>query len=411
MALLLEKSVVYHPGRTGGHWVKAVLRRAGLVRWESARLHDSPEDLRHWPEGASRPWSIAFVGHPLSWVRSLWLHETHFGWTNDLLRPRDEFATFPEYLNYLIEAFPGGAVKRYFAPFIDNANLIGRFEELRAELLRVLQEAGESVPELLEGRFINRSPDDIVSACAKAPRATLERSLTNEADYYSRFGYDGLLEECLDENQECQRKWFPVLSFRGGAAPEDGKLAPDNTLVFSDGTLWPGQPEQRRWQLAIWDAMERSSRTEKGGFLELGCGDGFFVFLAEELGYGPCRGVNTYCRSTTRAAAARLGSKAQFIEAPMFARLGDGFRNMLNNTPWPHLLLLHAKQMLTEGGEIIIGSVIMSRTFLLNLVSQCGLAIDGICSEYDEIIDQQKRKLLEGFAKILHCPRRACCGG
>jgi hypothetical protein len=115
VALLLEKSVVYHPGRTGGHWVKAVLRRAGLVRWESARLHDSPEDLRHWPEGASRPWSIAFVRHPLSWVRSLWLHETHLGWTNDLLRPDDEFATFPEYLDYLIEAFPGGAVKRYFA--------------------------------------------------------------------------------------------------------------------------------------------------------------------------------------------------------------------------------------------------------------------------------------------------------
>lgn len=43
----------------------------------------------------------------------------------------------------------------------------------------------------------------------------LERFLTNEADYCSRFGYDGLLEECLDENQECQRKWFPVLSFRG----------------------------------------------------------------------------------------------------------------------------------------------------------------------------------------------------
>ncbi len=94
----------------------------------------------------------------------------------------------------------------------------------------------------------------------------------------------------------------------------------------------------------------------------------------------------------------------------MFARLGDGLartiliRNMLNNTLWSRLLLLHAKRMLTEGGEIIIGSVIMSRTILLNLVSQCGLAIGGICSEYDEIIDQQKKETLGRLARILHSP-------
>jgi hypothetical protein len=447
MALLLQESVVYHPGRTGGHWVKARLRQAGLVQGESAGLHDNPEDLRHWPERAARPWSIAFVRHPLSWMRSFWVHETHFGWTNDLLCPPDEFATFAEYLDYLIETFPGGAVKRYFAPFIDNVNLIGKFEGLRAELLRLLKEAGENVPELPEGRIINRSADDIVSACAKAPRAILERFLANEAEYCSRFGYDRLPEECLDDNPECQRKWFPILPSRGGAAAENSKPAPESTFLFSDGTLWRGRPEQRRWQLAIWDALVRSSRTQKGGVLELGCGDGFFVFLAEELGYVPCRGVHMYRRYATSAAAARLGSKAQFIEAPMFARLGGGLattilmRGVLNHTPWPHIPLLYAKQMLAEGGEIIIGSVIiemepdpglcfsnlsdtplfprscpmiMSRMFLLNLVSQCGLAVDEICSEYDEIIEPQKYKLLEGLAKVLHSPpegllRRVVC--
>ncbi|HUE02537.1 MAG TPA: hypothetical protein VMR62_23415 [Bryobacteraceae bacterium] len=125
----------------------------------------------------------------------------------------------------MIETFPGGAVKRYFAPFIDNVNLIGKFEGLRAELLRLLKEAGENVPELPEGRIINRSADDIVSACAKAPRAILERFLANEAEYCSRFGYDRLPEECLDDNPECQRKWFPILPSRGGAAAENSKPA------------------------------------------------------------------------------------------------------------------------------------------------------------------------------------------
>lgn len=418
--------------------MKAFVRQAGLLRGESPRLHDSPEDLRHWPDAASRPWSITFVRHPLTWVRSFWVHETQFGWTNDPLHPPDEFSTFPEYLEYLIDAFPGGAVKRYFAPFIDNVNLIGRFEDLGAELFRLLKEAGETVPEMtVAGRVINSSADDIVLASAKAPRAILERFLRNEADYCSRLGYECIPEDCLADDQGCQRKWFPVLSSIKGAAPVDSRVAPDNTFVFSDGAVWRGQTDCRRWQLAIWDAFCRSRRIEKGGFLELGCGDGFFVFLAEGLGYAPCWGVDTYRRSTTMAAAARLDSKAQFVEAPMLARLGDGLastiliRGALNHTPWPHLLLLHAKQMLTRGGEIIIGSVIieadpdpglclsnfgdtvlfprscpmiMSRRYLLNVVSQCGLAVDEICSEYDEIGDKQKQALLEGLAKVIHSP-------
>lgn len=415
--------------------MKAVVRQAGLIRGESARLHDSPEDLRDWSDAAACPWSIAFVRHPLTWIRSLWVHETHFGWTNDELRPPDEFSTFPDYLEYLIDAFPGGAVKRYFAPFIDNVNLIGRFENLEIELLRLLKEAGEIVPEtLVAGRAINRSPDDIVSASAKAPRSILERFLANEAEYCGRLGYERVPEPCLADDRDGRRKWFPVLSMKG-VAPEDSKVDPDNTFVFSDGTVWKGRPEYRRWQLSIWDALRRSRRTEKGGFLELGCGDGFFVFLAEELGYGPCCGVDTYRRSTTMAAAARLDSKAQFVQAPMLARAGDEsvstllIKGWLNHTPWPHLVLLSAKQMLAPGGEIIIACVIveadpdpglcfsnfgdkalfplscpmiMSRTYLLNLLSQCGLAVDEACSEYDEISDN--RKGLDGLSKVLHNP-------
>ena len=438
MALLLKKTVLYHPGRTGGHWVKALVRQAGLIHGESARLHDSPEDLRHWPEAASRPWSIAFVRHPLTWTRSFWIHETHFGWTNDLLHPPNEFSTFPEYLEYLIDAFPGGAVKRYFAPFIDSVNLIGRFEALGTELFRVLTVAAEIGPTMPVAvpPPINRSPDDIVSASAKGPRSLLERFLANETDYCRRFGYEGIPEHCLADDLDCQRKWFPVLSSIKGGAPEDNGPAPDNTFVFSDGTVWRGRPEYRRWQLSIWDALGRSRRTGNGGFLELGCGDGFFVFLAEELGYRPCYGVDAYRRSTTVAASSRLDSKAEFVQASMFARLDHELastlliRGLLNHTPWPHLLLLNANQMLAPGGEIIIGSVIietdpdpglcfsnfadaalfpescpmiMSRTYLSNLVSQCGLVVDEICSEYDEISDKQG--LIDGLSKVLHCPR------
>ncbi|MEO8658437.1 MAG: methyltransferase domain-containing protein [Bryobacteraceae bacterium] len=439
MALLLEQTILYHPGRTGGHWVKAFVREAGLIRGESARLHDSPVDLRYWPEATSRPWSIAFVRHPLTWIRSLWIHETQFGWTNDTLRPPDEMWTFPEYLEYLIGAFPDGAVRPYFAPFIDNVNLIGRFEGLATELPRLLRQAGETVPEMPDSRrVINRSADDIVSRSAKAPRAILERFLANDSDYCGRFGYETIPKACLTDVQGFQGKWAPVLTASKDAVPQEDTLTPEHSFVFSDGTKWAGKPEHRRWQLAIWDALSRNSAGQKGGFLELGCGDGFFVFTAEELGYAPCWGVDRYLRSTPEAAAVRLHSKAQFLKVSALAQLDDRsvstilIRGELNNTPWPHLLLLDVKRILMQGGEIIIGSVIlepdpdpglcfsnfgdsaifpqwcpmiMSRKYLIDMVSQCGLVVDEIYSEYDEIVSEEKRNLLEGLAKFLHCPQ------
>ncbi len=419
--------------------MKTLVRQAGLIRGESSRVHDSPEDLRFWAEAMSRPSSIAFVRHPLGWIRSLWIHESQFGWTNGLLCPPDELSTFPEYLEYLISAFPGGAVQRYFAPYIDNVNLIGKFEVLGADLVRLLKEAGEVLPEMpVAGRAINGSARDIVSEAAKAPGSLLERFLTNEADYCRRFGYECIPESCLADDRGCPKRWFPVLSAIKGETPDESTVIPENTFAFSDGTQWRGLPEYRRSQLAVCDALYRSRRTEKSGFLELGCGDGFFVFLAEELGYGPCRGVDAYCRSTTTAAAARLDSKAQFVEAPLLGRLGGEcvstilIRTALNNTPWPHLLLLSAKRMLAPGGEIIIGSVIveadpdpgvcfsnwgdtalfpqscpmiMSRRYLVDLIDQCGLVVDEICSEYDEIADKQKLKLMEGIERLLRAPR------
>jgi hypothetical protein len=87
--------------------------------------------------------------------------------------------------------------------------------------------------------------------------------------------------------------------------------------------------------------------------------------------------------------------------------------------------------MMKPSGEIIIGSVIveadpdpgiclsnlgeidlfprscpsiMSRRYLLDVISQCGLTVSEKCSEYDEIVDEPKLKLLEPIAKAFHRP-------
>jgi hypothetical protein len=435
VALILQNTVVYHAGRTGGHWVKSVLRRAGLIQAESPRLHDSPEDLRYWPEARSRPLSICFVRHPLTWVRSVWIHETQFGWSNDELRPPDEYSTFAEYLAHLVRRFPNGAVSKYFAPFIRNGTLVGKFETLETDLVELLRQSGEFVPDnAVIPRAINRSALDVVASSARAPRDVIERFLESEAEFCGRFGYEGLPGICVANPGSSPVKWFPALSAPSPAVIPEENVMPDNTFVFSDGSVWRGKDECRRAQLAFWDALYRGNRNGDSGFLELYCGDGYFVFLAEELGYKFPRGAGPAPRATTAAAAARLHGTAQFLYAPMFTGLEGHrastilIREVLNHTPWPHLLLIYAKQMLAQDGEIVIGSVvfepdvdpglclsnspaaplfpvtcplIMSRAFLLDVIAQCGLEVGEVCSEYDEIVASDKKNLADTIARAV----------
>lgn len=439
MALLLQHTVVYHAGRTGGHWVKAALQAAGLIQGQSRRIHDNPEDLQFWPEAQCRPWSICFVRHPISWVRSFWIHETQFGWTHEEFRPLREYSPFAEYLEQLIDRFPGGAVSRYFDPFVNNVRLIGKFEALDKQLFELLTHAGENIPEALRlPRPINYSYPDIVNSSATAPQSVRERFLANEINFCRRFDYAGIPKQCLADPCKAPMKFFPVLTIRSQSRVSEETVTPENTFLFSDGSEWRGNPEGRRSQLAFWDALSRRGRNGDGTFLELECGDGFFVFLAEELGYGCCRGVTLYPRMSTTAAAARLRSKAQFVHKPALAELDENpantilIREVLNHTPFPHTLLLHARRMLAPGGEIVIGSVIidcdrdpgmcisnsaraplfpltcpmiMSRAFLLDVIGQCGLELVEVCSEYDEIMAEDKQGLLGTLAEAI--PRAA----
>ncbi len=430
MALLLEKTVIYHPGRTGGHWVKAAVQQLGVFRAELGQTHDTPYDLGYLPEVQCRPSSITFVRHPLTWVRSLWIHETQFGWTNPDFRPQNEYLCFSDFLQELIERYPDGSASMYFAPFVDNVSLVGRFEALETDLLDLLRKAGEAVPEsgISLPREINNSAPDIVSASAKAPVQLLERFLATEQEFCRRFNYAGIPQSCVADGRTVPVKWFPVLPATNGCnlGPED--IVPDQTFLFSDGLLWQGNPARRRSQLAIWHALSRTQPSAESRFLELGCGDGFFVFLAEQLGHAWCCGVDLYPRLTTKAAAARLNSAARFEYLRAFDRLTERdftmilIREALNHTPWPHLLLLQAKDMLAGNGEILIECLIadpdsdpglcfanggnpslladscpmiMSRAYLLNVIRQCGLEVAEVCSEYDEIVEKERKGFIE----------------
>jgi hypothetical protein len=420
MALFLDNTTVYHPGRTGGHWLRANLYALGLVRGESRGLHDSPLDLQGFDPRAKNPRIVCFVRHPITWIRSLWIHETQFGWSNADLAPVDEFGSFEEYLEEMIEKYPNGICAHYFRPFLDVATHVGQYETLRADSHRILNECGFSFSsEWPYSNPINvSSPDGIVRG-AKAKLSTLERYLQTESEHCLKYGYSiSIPTNIINAENGPMKSWFPGFPAAQSCKSQPLPSSVTNTFRLSDGTAWPGVRHYRRTQLAFIEALERRSVEGLGDFCELGAGDGYYVFLAEQLGASAMTGISLAENANAAIACRYFSSKAHFdIGNPVSYSSQRCFdtiliRDQLSHTPWPHLLLLNAKRMLKNGGQLILGSLVfehmanapmslmvtedlltvlpktcpyvMSEAYLRQLFVQCGLQVDEVCSRYEE---------------------------
>lgn len=420
MALFLDNTTIYHPGRTGGHWLRANLYAMGLVRGESNGLHDSPRDLRGFDQRAESSQIVCFIRHPLTWIRSLWIHETQFGWTNADFAPANEFGSFDEYIEEITGKYPNGICSYYFKPFLDAATHVGRYESLQADSSRILQECGFSVSsEWPYSQPINvSSPDGIVRA-AKARLSTLERYLQTEFEYCRKHGYDVSIPSAfVVDGDEPVRSWFPMFPAAEAPRPQPLPSSTTNTFWFSDKGTWPGARYYRRTQLAFIEAINRRAREGLGEFCELGAGDGYYVFLAEALGAFAPIGISLAENANAAIIRQYLSSAAHFDTGnPVSYSSQRDFhtiliRDQLNHTPWPHLLLLNAQRMLKDGGQLILGSLVfahksnapvsimvtedlwtvlpktcpnlMSEAYLRQIFVQCGLQVEEESCRYEE---------------------------
>lgn len=420
MALFLDNTTVYHPGRTGGHWLRANLYALGLVRSESNGLHDSPLNLVGGDQCAKSLQIVCFIRHPLTWIRSLWVHETQFGWANAELAPTNEFGSFDEYLNEMVDRYPTGTCSYYFRPFLDVATHVGKYEKLHADSYRILTECGFSVPpQLPYSDPINVSSPDRIFRVAKASLSTLEKYLQTESEFLRQYGYSASIpRDYIVAKDKPVDFWFPNFPATQTCQSQPPPSSTTNTFRLSDGTTWPGARYYRRTQLAFIEALNRRSVEGLGDFCELGAGDGFYVFLAEQLGASAMIGVSLAENASATTASQYFCSKAHFDTGNPVSyssqRCFDTIliRDQLSHTPWPHLLLLSAKRLLKSGGQLILGSLVfkhmtdapvslmvtddlltvlpttcpflMSEAYLRHLFVQCGFQVDEECCCYEE---------------------------
>lgn len=231
MATLLNGGVLFlHLPKTGGSWVRHVLREQGLVKMEWPHPHPDFDRVvnlpRYYPfhyakqsikhqsltlhREVQQSYKFCFVRNPYSWYESYWRFMKGRDWESFheerqqeraffLKRPwhpnafleqidEDDFAGF---MHHVLTKYPGYLTQMYgwYAP-PGEIDFVGRTESLVEDLLTVLETVGGEIDEeaIRNTEKVNTSPDRIERPTwTEELRAEVRRL---ETPVFERFGYD-----------------------------------------------------------------------------------------------------------------------------------------------------------------------------------------------------------------------------
>ena len=203
MAVLLKGGTLFlHVPKTGGEWVKQVLREQNLVRMHFPGSHPDMERVLNFPRYFTRlyvkqslreknmhlhrdvldSYKFCFVRSPFSWYESYWRYMCGHEWER-FDRPADgKRATlrgpwfpnahlqrcasydFNEFMSDVIGHYPGYLTQMYgwYAP-PGEIDFIGKTEHLVDDLVRVIKQVGLDFDEdrIRDTSRVNKSPNAV----------------------------------------------------------------------------------------------------------------------------------------------------------------------------------------------------------------------------------------------------------
>jgi len=226
MGALLKGDVLFlHIPKTGGSWVRHVLREQGLVKVEFPDTHPDMTRLNHFPRfyplhfakqsikyrstclarEVRESYKFCFVRHPHDWYRSYWRYMKGRKWKiddnpngvldttwkpNSILRKYGG-AGFEPFMEGVLKNQPGYLTQMYdwYAP-PGEIDFVGRTESLVDDLLDALARAGIDVDEeaVRNTEKVNTSPSRIDRPEWHDDLRAAVRRL--EAPVFERFGYE-----------------------------------------------------------------------------------------------------------------------------------------------------------------------------------------------------------------------------
>lgn len=147
MALILSNSIFVHVPKTGGYWVRHVVRSLGLNAYEYGHEHCNFRTGLSKLDGRTKN-IFMFVRHPAAWYQSLWAFRMKHGWS--MVHPLDFNCAsnhFPTFVSRALDWWPDGWVSRTYEEFAstpgDTTLLVGRQEHLQQDLIDILLRYGE----------------------------------------------------------------------------------------------------------------------------------------------------------------------------------------------------------------------------------------------------------------------------
>jgi len=224
-ALLRRRALFLHIPKTGGSWVRSVLRNLGLVRMEFPDTHPDMDRVLHLPryyphhfvrqsvkhqsvrlaEEVRSSYKFCVVRNPHSWYESYWRYMMGRNWnigteTNRIFdttwKPnsillRYGSQNFNEFMGRVLNEHPGFLTQMYgrYAP-PGSIDFVGGTESLVDDLVTVLNTLGLDFDEdeVRNTEKINTSPD-----CVDRPEwddALRTEVRRMEAPIFERFGYE-----------------------------------------------------------------------------------------------------------------------------------------------------------------------------------------------------------------------------
>lgn len=146
----LKNCFFLHMPRTGGTWARKALHAAVEDSYVYDKPHISLAQARTHTRRivGDRP-AFAFVRHPIDWYISYWKRRAHHGWTND--RDFDIECRAPTVAQFVEKVVSNrkfrGYLSKYFARYTgtpgNEISFVGRYENLRADLVRALARHNE----------------------------------------------------------------------------------------------------------------------------------------------------------------------------------------------------------------------------------------------------------------------------
>lgn len=232
MATLIKENALFlHIPKTGGSWIRHVLRRQGLVIMEWSHPHPDMMRILNFPRMYPRhfikqslkhqsltlhkkiknSYKFCFVRNPFSWYESYWRFMTGLDWKSFHEERQLEYAQplkapwhpnaylegigqkdFNPFMDTVLSEYPGYLTQMYgwYAPPQD-IDFVGRTENLVDDLIHVLRHVGASFDEkaIRDTGRINTSPNRVERPEWDSDIKSAVRRL--EAPIFERFGYNG----------------------------------------------------------------------------------------------------------------------------------------------------------------------------------------------------------------------------